>query len=147
MEQSPALAFIAHPPDYAGRLPDKQAETSSAGATERVRVHHAPNPAVAEVQDATRLYCLRQALGTAPEGMRKQLGKERLPARAPWRDNEFWHTQYMVFIAVRWRATRRSSLFFRKTFALLLGFSPDPQGEAHPLIGSHTRCKCGRCQR
>jgi hypothetical protein len=89
MEQSPALAFIAHPPDHAGRLPDKQAETSSAGATERVRVHHAPSPAVAEVQDATRLYCLRQALGAAPEGMRKQLGKERLPARAPWRDNEF----------------------------------------------------------
>src|SRR3954471_16859751 len=54
IEQSPALAFIAHPPDHAGRLPDKQAETSPAGATERVRVHHAPNPVVAEVQDATR---------------------------------------------------------------------------------------------
>src|SRR3954453_22219522 len=49
MEQAPTLAFIAHPPDHAGRLPDKQAEVSSAGATERVRVHHAQNPAVAEV--------------------------------------------------------------------------------------------------
>jgi hypothetical protein len=59
-----------------------------------------------------RLYCLRQALGTAAEGMRKQLGKERLPARAPWRDNEFWHTEHIVFIVVRWRAARRSSLSF-----------------------------------
>jgi hypothetical protein len=89
IEQSPALAFIAHSPDHASCLPDKQAKTSPASATKRVRVHHAPNPAVAEVQDATRPYCLRQALGTAPEGLRQQLGKERLPARAPWRDNGF----------------------------------------------------------
>jgi hypothetical protein len=64
----------------------------------------------------------------------QQLRKERLPARAPWRDNEFWHTKYMVFNVVRWRAARQSSLSFRKTLTLLCVPMPQMQNRSWGLL-------------
>ena len=71
IEQPPALAVVAQSPNHADRLPSKQAEMSPAGVTKRMGMHHAPSPTVADVQDAARLYRLRQTFGTAPEGTRK----------------------------------------------------------------------------
>ena len=69
----------------AGRLPGQQPQPARAGAAERVRVHHAPRPAVQDLQDAARAHRLGQTFGPALEPVGGQLGQGRPHTRAPGR--------------------------------------------------------------